>query len=167
MYNRPYRFEFSDTASPTSYYTLRPDLLVLCYDITRRATLYNLKERWKHTIDGHFNADERIPVVVVGLKRDLREEWTAEEYAALEAEADLGRGGWGSGGGSAEVRRYGRCVMPQEGVRVAQEMRADRYAECSALTGELCQQVLEDISRTAAMTTTEKGGRTEGGCVVL
>ncbi|KAE9974451.1 hypothetical protein EG327_008746 [Venturia inaequalis] len=117
MYNRPYRFEFYDTASPQNYTLLRPDVLILCYDITRRSTLYSLQTGWKSTIEGHFNYNEQIPIVVLGLKRDLRKEWT-------QAERDAGR--------------LGESVMPQEGLRVTQEMRCDRYAECSALTGELC-----------------------------
>lgn len=81
--------------------------------------------------------------MVLGLKRDLRTEWE-------------------DGQDPAE-----RSVMPQEALRVAQEMRCDRYAECSALTGELCREVLEDVARTAARTTTEKGAKTEGAnCVV-
>jgi len=84
--------------------------------------------------------------MVLGLKRDLRKEWTREEK---------------------EARRLGESVMPQEGLKVAQEMRCDRYAECSALTGELCREVLEDLARTAAKTTTSKGGRSEGGCLVM
>ena len=46
-------------------------------------------------------------------------------------------------------------------------MRCDRYAECSALTGELVNEVFEDVARCAALTTTEKGGLTEGGCAVM
>ena len=58
-------------------------------------------------------------------------------------------------------------VMPEEGVRVAQELRCDRYAECSALTGELMNEVIEDVARVAAKTTTEAGGKTLGGCGVM
>lgn len=58
-------------------------------------------------------------------------------------------------------------VMPQEGLRIAQEMRCDLYAECSALTGELCREVLEDIAKTAAKTTTEKGGRSDAPCSIM
>lgn len=46
-------------------------------------------------------------------------------------------------------------------------MRCDRYAECSALTGELMKEVFEDIARTAAKTTTEAGGLSEDSCVIL
>ena len=98
-------------------------------------------------VDAHFNYDETVPVMILGLKRDLRREWTAEETI---------------GGGRGE------SVMPQEGFSVAQEMRCDRYAECSALSGELCRQVLEDVAKVAAMTTTEKGGRSAmDDCVIM
>lgn len=94
----------------------------------------------------HFNYDEALPVMLLGLKRDLRKEWTEEE------KVDGGKG---------------ESVMPQEGLLIAQEMLCDRYAECSAQTGELCREVLEDVARTCARTTTEKGAKSEGGCVIL
>lgn len=145
MYNRPYRFLFYDTASPENYTTLRPNFIVLCYDISHRQTLESLISKWKNFVESHYNYDEALPVMVLGLKRDLRREWTDADRA--------------DGTGS---------VMPQEGLRVAQEMRCDRYAECSALTGELCKQVLEDVARTAARTTTEKGAKSDGTpCTVM
>lgn len=51
--------------------------------------------------------------------------------------------------------------------RIAQELRCDRYAECSALTGELLPETFEDLARLAAMTTTEKGGQSAGTCTIL
>ncbi|KAF2089268.1 P-loop containing nucleoside triphosphate hydrolase protein [Saccharata proteae CBS 121410] len=151
MYNRPYRFEFYDTAAPTHYTLLQPNFIILAYDISRRSTLQSLQETWAPLLNGHFNLDEQIPVMVVGLKRDLRREWTEEEKASATA------------GGSGR----GESVMPQEGLGMAQALRCDRYAECSALTGELCRQVLEDVAKTAAMTTTERGGLSQGGCVMM
>ena len=54
-----------------------------------------------------------------------------------------------------------------KGYRIAQEMRCDRYAECSALTGEFMNEVFEDIARLAAKTTTEKGALSEPGCCMM
>jgi Ras homolog gene family, member A len=140
------RFLFFDTASPTNYSLLEPDFILLCYDISNRDSLESLKTRWKPEITSHFNYDERLPVMVVGLKRDLRREWTAEEKLNLR----------------------GQTIMPQEGILVAQELRCDLYAECSSLTGELFREVVEDIAKTAAKTiSSEDGGKSEGGCTVL
>jgi Ras family protein A len=85
-----------------------------------------------------FAVDEDIPILVLGLKRDLRSE-----------------------------NDPNGIIYPQEAYRIAQEMRCDKYMECSALTGELVHEVFEDICRTAAMTTTSKGGLSEGGCQIM
>lgn len=58
-------------------------------------------------------------------------------------------------------------VLPQEVLGEAQRMGCDRYAECSARTGELMFQVLENITRTAAKTKTEAGGRSTVSCAVI
>jgi GTPase SAR1 family protein len=146
LYRRPYALNFYDTASPTNYTLLRPDFIILCYDISRRETLHSIRTRWRELVNAHFNYDEALPVLVLGLKRDLRREWTEEE------KKDGGRG---------------PCVMPQEGLGVAQELLGDMYAECSALTGELCREVLEDVAKRAARTTTEKGAKSDGTQCVL
>lgn len=147
LYNRAYTLAFSDTASPTSYALLCPDFIVLCYDISRRSTLESLRTRWLPIVNSRFNHDEALPVMVLGLKRDLRKEWTEEE------KRDGGRG---------------ESIMPQEGLEIATEMLCDRYAECSALTGELCKEVLEDVARTAAKTTTENGAKSQGtSCAIM
>jgi len=174
LYGRPYRFEFYDTASPQNYTLLRPDFVILCFDISRRSTLSNLKGYWKGLVEGTFNYDEQLPVMILGLKRELRREWTEAETLAVRAMFDntgSGAGKSGLGGGMGSGMGQGipesASVMPQEGLRIAQEMRCDLYAECSALTGELCREVLEDIAKTAAKTTTEKGGRSEAPCSVM
>ncbi|KAF2683003.1 P-loop containing nucleoside triphosphate hydrolase protein [Lentithecium fluviatile CBS 122367] len=149
LYARPYSLAFYDTASPTSYTLLCPDFIILCYDISQRATLRSIRDKWLPLVNKHFNYDEALPVMVLGLKRDLRQEWTDAEKGA-------------------DGKGRGESVMPQEGLGLASEGLCDRYAECSALTGELCKQVLEDVARTAAKTTTEKGAKSDGmECVVM
>lgn len=146
LYSRPYALRFYDTASPENYTLLRPDFIILCYDISRRDTLRSLSGQWRTLVNSHYDHDEALPVMVLGLKRDLRKEWTQVE------KKDGGRG---------------PSVMPQEGLSMAQQLRCDRYAECSAITGELCREVLEDIAKISAKTTTERGAKTEGGCVIM
>lgn len=85
-----------------------------------------------------FERADSLPVVIMGLKRDLRSE-------------DDPNG----------------TIYPQEAYQVAQTLRADRYVECSAVTGELIQPAFEDICKTAIKTTTASGGQSEGGCAIV
>ncbi|OQO06474.1 hypothetical protein B0A48_08257 [Cryoendolithus antarcticus] len=159
MYNRPYRFEFYDTASPQNYTLLRPAVLVLCYSIADPASLQSLHTKWKAVVEQHFSYDEQMPIVVLGLKRDARCE---EDYGGSVRPLA------GDGYGDSEVLNGRTIVYPQEALKVAQGMRCDRYCECSALTGELCNEAFEDIARTAAMTTTAKGGKSDDpACAVM
>ncbi|KAJ5492887.1 hypothetical protein N7539_001633 [Penicillium diatomitis] len=135
---KTFTLEAYDTSSPNQHWSsLRPDVVVLAFDISNRETLNGLKA-WRHDIIRYFQrgVGERIPVMMLGLKRDLRKE--------------------GEG-----------IIYPQETYRIAQELRCDRYAECSAVTGELLAETFEDLARLAGMTTTDKGAQTAGGCTIL
>ena len=75
MYNRSYRFEFYDTASPENYTLLQPDFVILCYDISDRNSLVNVQQVWRKDIVRNYAEDrEDIPVMLLGMKRDLRRE---------------------------------------------------------------------------------------------
>ncbi|KAL2258139.1 hypothetical protein VTK26DRAFT_8675 [Humicola hyalothermophila] len=133
-----YRLEFYDTSSPDSWRLLRPDLVVVCYDISQRLSLINLQRVWIKQVRSTFASSDALPMLVLGLKRDLRSE-------------DDPNG----------------IIYPQEGYRAAQEMRADKYMECSAVTGELMTEVFDDICATALKTTTPEGGQSAGGCTLM
>lgn len=143
LYGRPYRIQFYDTASPINYTLLRPSFVILCYDISSRASLDSLATTWLPIVNKNFNYDENLPVMVLGLKRDLRKQWTLAEVGP-------------------DKKGRGKSVMPHEGVQAAQRMLCDHYAECSALTGELCREVLEDVAKTSAKTTTKDGAKSGG-----
>ena len=85
-----------------------------------------------------FEKIDTLPIVVMGLKRDLRSETDPNGI-----------------------------IYPQEAYQVAQSLRVDRYVECSAVTGELAGLAFEDICKTAVKTTTAAGGQSEGGCTIL
>lgn len=61
--------------------------------------------------------------------------------------------------------RY-ECVMPEEGVQAAREMRLDRYAECSALTGELMWEATQDLTKMAALSVVDTGDYASEMCSV-
>lgn len=143
LFGRPYRLHFYDTASPENYTLLRPSFVILCYDISSRASLEALHKTWLPIVNSHFNYDENLPVMMLGLKRDKRKQWTLKEIGE-------------------DKKGKGVSVMPHEGVQAARQTLCDHYAECSALTGELCREVLEDIARTCAKTTTREGAKGQG-----
>ncbi|RMY73947.1 hypothetical protein D0862_14205 [Hortaea werneckii] len=176
MYNRPYRFEFSDTASPTNYTRLRPAVIVLCYSIADPTSLANLQTHWIRLAEDHFNPDDRLPIIVLGLQRDVRgrEDYRGSVRPSLAHPPPPPSHSISDPTITDEdpdpvVPLNPRSfTYPQEALRIAQEMRCDRYCECSALTGELFREVVEDLARTAALTTTEQGGRTPGmSCEVM
>lgn len=73
LYNRTYRFEFSDTASPEHYTLLKPDVVILCFDISDRRSLINVQQVWRKDVVRHYARwRDDIPVMLLGLKRDLR-----------------------------------------------------------------------------------------------
>jgi GTPase SAR1 family protein len=172
MYNRPYRFNFYDTASPENFTLLRPAVVVLCYSIANPESLMSVHKYWKPLVETHFNDNDTLPVILLGLKRDVRGQ---DDYggSVKPASDDTGLDDQRPING----RKF---VYPQEALGIAQKMRCDRYCECSAMTGEvsthvlldfcsrvltiikLCREVFEDIAKTAAMTTTAKGGQTDG-----
>ena len=172
MYNRPYRFNFYDTSSPENFNLLRPALVILCYSIADPESLMNVQKHWKPLVETQFNDDDTLPVILLGLKRDIRgqDDYGGSVRPAIDATQSEDQ----------QPINGRKFVYPQEGLASAQKMRCDRYCECSALTGEvsalmspdtgssgltvikLCREVFEDIAKTAAMTTTAKGGQTEG-----
>ncbi|KFX96797.1 hypothetical protein O988_05167 [Pseudogymnoascus sp. VKM F-3808] len=139
--NRPFRFELYDTASPENWKLLQPDVVVLCFDISQRLSMIHMQRYWINETIKTFMQGREVPIIVLGLKRDLRSEQDPNGI-----------------------------IYPQEAYRIAQEMRCDKYIECSAVTGELLREAWEDICKTAALTT-NKGdalqGLSEGGCLIM
>ncbi|KAI0137204.1 P-loop containing nucleoside triphosphate hydrolase protein [Xylariales sp. AK1849] len=133
-----YRLEFYDTSSPESWQLLEPDLIVICYDISQRLSLIDMQRVWIKEVRTTFHSEAHLPIVVLGLKRDLRSE-------------DDPNG----------------IIYPQEACRISQEMRADKYVECSALTGDLFKLAFEEIFSTAMKTATAAGGQSDGGCLAM
>lgn len=80
-------------------------------------------------VETHFNDNDSLPVILLGLKRDIRSE---EDYGGSVKPAA------GNAESEDQQQLNGReFVYPQEALAVAQGMRCDRYCECSAVTGEV------------------------------
>ncbi|EXJ57224.1 hypothetical protein A1O7_07571 [Cladophialophora yegresii CBS 114405] len=152
LFGRPYSFRIHNSTSTlfVDPFPPCPAFAIIAFAIPHRESLHNAQYYWRKQLSLHYHdLEHTMPVMLLGLKRDERTEERLE------------------GDGEGEGGRF-KCVMPQEGLQAAQEMRCDQYAECSALTGELMFEVLEDITRTAARTTTEAGGLSQNSsCEVM
>lgn len=85
-----------------------------------------------------------IPIILVGLKKDLREDPGARE----------------------EMRKKSmHFVQASYGENIAKQVGAKKYLECSSLTGEGVDDVFEAATR-AALTTFDRE-KTAGCCVIL
>ena len=76
MYNgKPISLGLWDTAGQEDYDRLRPlsypqtDIFLLCYDVSRKASLENIVSKWIPEISHHC---PHTPFLVIGLKSDLR-----------------------------------------------------------------------------------------------
>ena len=85
-----------------------------------------------------------MPIILVGLKKDLRDDPIAIEEMRLRSQ---------------------QFVTFKDGSDTAHQIGARKYLECSSLTGEGVDDVFEAATR-AALLTFEKG---EGGgcCIIL
>ena len=194
LFKRPYSITIHPSTSPLFIDSFPvfppPKLAIIAFAINDRTTLYNARHYWSTKLREHYPDEEGMRVLLVGLKRDLR---TDRKEKRKDWSASNGKGsndtvsarpvrvlGTEIGMGAREVSNFSstvgssrdseweyECVMPEEGLQAAREMGADRYAECSAGTGELMWEVVEDITRMAAKTTVEEGRESSGSCVVL
>ncbi|KAL8687569.1 MAG: hypothetical protein Q9218_006298 [Villophora microphyllina] len=135
-----------DTAGQEDYERLRPlayakaHVILIGFSIDTPDSLDNVKHKWVE------EANERcpgVPIILVGLKKDLREDPLAQE----------------------EMRKKSlHFTTDSEGSNAGREIGARKYLECSSLTGEGVDDVFEAATR-AALLTFEKGER--GGCCTI
>lgn len=136
-----------DTAGQEDYERLRPlayskaHVLLIGFSVETPDSLENVKHKWIE------EANERcpnVPIILVGLKKDLRDDPIAIEEMRLRSQ---------------------QFVSYKDGLDAAHQIGARKYLECSSLTGEVVDDVFEAATR-AALLTFEKG---EGGgcCVIL
>lgn len=111
--------------------------MILCFDISNRESLRSARHHWRRAVALTYHDPQDRLPIML-----------------LGLKRDL-RG------------KTEHSVLPRHAFGEAQQMRCDRYAECSAKTGELMWQVLEDITKTAAKTKTDAGGRTRGSCSIM
>ncbi|KAK4056458.1 Rho GTPase [Microbotryomycetes sp. JL221] len=120
---KPVQLALWDTAGQEEYERLRPlsysksHVIVIAFALDAPDSLDNVSAKWIEEVRSLCGSS--VPVVLVGCKRDLRD----------------------SGGGS------GKFVTTEQGQRIALEIGARAYHECSALMNEGVDEVFEKATR--------------------
>ena len=122
-------FFSTDTAGEEDYDRLRPlsypgtDIFFLCYSVENSCSLENIKAKWVPEIHKFC---PNTPFIVVGLKTDLRDD--EEMIEQLK-------------------QRKRNMVSQEEGLRLASELGASQYVECSSKTFDGLKEAFEMVYR--------------------
>lgn len=137
-----------DTAGQEDYERLRPlayskaHVILIGFSIDTPDSLSNVQHKWAEEARDKCRG---VPVILVGLKKDLRDDPIVQEEMRKKALSFV-------------TKRQGEDIKDAVGAR--------KYLECSSLTGEGVDDVFEAATR-AAMITGDSGERGAGCCVVL
>jgi len=143
---KPINLGLWDTAGQEDYDRLRPlsypqtDVFLVCFSVIASSSFENVKTKWVPEITHHA---PNVPIVLVGTKSDLRKDDNMAKQLASRNQA---------------------MVTVENAQRMAKEIGAVSFLECSALTQEGLKQVFDDAIR-AAMAGTEKPPKKK--CVLL
>ena len=113
-----------DRLRPLSY--PQTDVFLVCFSVTSPASFENVKEKWFPEVHHHCPG---VPCLIVGTQIDLR-----DDPAVIEK---LGR-------------QKQRPVPAEAGERLARELGAVKYVECSALTQKGLKNVFDEVRRLIA-----------------
>ncbi|EXX61898.1 kinase-like domain-containing protein [Rhizophagus irregularis DAOM 181602=DAOM 197198] len=104
-------------------------------------------EGWMDELNGNFQQSELPPVLLIGTKADLR-----HDISAIE-----------------ELKKIHQTLVTyEEGLRVANQINAVKYLECSSKAYEGINEVFEQATRAAlAFSRIQKKRRRRGKCIIL
>lgn len=114
-----------DTAGQEDYDTIRPlsyretDLVLICYTIENKKKIPNISKKWLMEIRNYC---PKAGYFLIGLKSDLR---TLND-PTLDKEA---------------------FISKEEGQEIADSIKAIKFIECSARTGENVTEVFEEVAK--------------------
>eukprot|EP01089_Gocevia_fonbrunei_P013864 TRINITY_DN3657_c0_g1_i1.p1 TRINITY_DN3657_c0_g1~~TRINITY_DN3657_c0_g1_i1.p1 ORF type:complete len:201 (+),score=48.84 TRINITY_DN3657_c0_g1_i1:183-785(+) len=120
------KFSLWDTAGQEGYARIRTlsypktDIFLLCFSVVNPYSFENVKETWLPELRHHC---PQVPIILVGTKIDLK-----DDEKTLE---DLKKAGQNP-------------ISTEQGQKLAQEIKAIKYLECSALTRKGLKNVFDN-----------------------
>jgi Ras-related C3 botulinum toxin substrate 1 len=143
---KPINLGLWDTAGQEDYDRLRPlsypqtDVFLVCFSVISNSSFENVKTKWVPEIQHHA---PNIPILLVGTKSDLRK----DENTIKQLNS-----------------RQQSMVALEAAQRMAKEIGAVNFLECSALTQEGLKQVFDEAIRAAMSKPT---GKKKKACELL
>ncbi|KAJ8273200.1 hypothetical protein GJAV_G00098860 [Gymnothorax javanicus] len=122
----PYTLGLFDTAGQEDYDRLRPlsypqtDVFLVCFSVVSPSSFENVKEKWVPEILHHC---PHTPFLLVGTQMDLRDDMNTVDKLAKNKQ---------------------RPLTPEVGEKLAKDLRAVKYVECSALTQRGLKNVFDE-----------------------
>lgn len=126
--DEPYTLGLFDTAGQEDYDRLRPlsypqtDVFLVCFSVTSPASFENVREKWFPEVHHHCPG---VPCLIVGTQTDLRDDPSVREKLGKQKMTP---------------------VKKEDGERMAKELGAVKYVECSALTQYKLKDVFDEVS---------------------
>ncbi|EFE43489.1 hypothetical protein TRV_01751, partial [Trichophyton verrucosum HKI 0517] len=127
--DEPYTLGLFDTAGQEDYDRLRPlsypqtDVFLVCFSVTSPASFENVREKWFPEVRHHCPG---VPCLIVGTQTDLRDDQTIRDKLS---------------------KQRMQPVRKEDGDRMAKELGAVKYVECSALTQYKLKDVFDEVSQ--------------------
>lgn len=125
--DEPYTLGLFDTAGQEDYDRLRPlsypqtDVFLVCFSVTSPASFENVREKWFPEVHHHCPG---VPCLIVGTQTDLRDDPSVRDKLAKQKMSP---------------------VRKEDGERMAKELGAVKYVECSALTQYKLKDVFDEV----------------------
>lgn len=125
-----YNLNLWDTAGQEEYDKLRhlsypeTDIFIACFSLVDSDSFHNITNRWVKELREHCPG---APVLLVGTKLDLR-----SDTGVVKQLQSTGK----------------KVISTQEGQKLAHEIKAVKYVECSALTQQGVKTVFDEALRT-------------------
>jgi small GTP-binding protein len=126
--DEPYTLGLFDTAGQEDYDRLRPlsypqtDIFLVCFSVTSPSSFANVREKWFPEVNHHCPG---VPCLIVGTQIDIRDDPMVIEKLA---------------------RQQMEPVTRAEGEKIAKDLGAVKYVECSALTQFKLKDVFDEVS---------------------
>ena len=125
--DEPYTLGLFDTAGQEDYDRLRPlsypqtDVFLVCFSVTSPASFENVREKWFPEVHHHCPG---VPCLIVGTQVDLRDDPQVRDKLAKQRMTP---------------------VSKADGEKMARELGAVKYVECSALTQYKLKDVFDEV----------------------